>query len=658
MSKFSEKRAVNDIRLLALDMIDEAGTGHPGIALGAAPIVYSVIANNLVMDIEKKDWFNRDRFVMSAGHGSALLYATLFACCDDYSIDDLKNFRKLDSVTPGHPAYDLDHRIEVTTGPLGEGFATAVGMAMASKYLASTFNKKKETIFDYNVFALVSDGDLMEGISYEAMSLAGTMQLDNLIVLYDSNNISVDGDIEDTFTESVIDRFAASDWDVIHVKNGDSVKEIDSAIEKAMKNKRPTLIGVDTIIGIYSENEDTNKVHSGPLKKEDLDNIRQELGGLGAFCFDNDNMKALRLKVKTRCLDFYRDWYSDYELYMANLEKDVDKDKINSIINNEDVTLRIDKVVDTSKLFEERTMREINYQLMNVIASFVPGFIGGSADLAASTKTYLKGQGDFTLDNYSGRNIPFGVRENAMGAILNGLALCNLRPFGSTYLTFADYLKPSIRESAMMKLPVTYIFTHDSILNGQDGATHQPIEQLGMLRSIPDLDVYRPCDYKELIGSWNRILSKGEAAALVLSKGHNDTLEYTNVNGIKYGGYVISEVKTRLDVILIATGSEVQLAMKIKDELLKNYIEARVVSVPNLKTFLEQEEDYIDQVLPKKYKKVVIEYSNDPNWYRFVDSPTDIININHFGKSATADELVKDFELDITSLVIKIKNSI
>ena len=654
--KLNEKKIINEIRMLSLDMIDNAKSGHPGIALDFAPTIYTLLAYHLKFDLERKAWCNRDRLVLSAGHGSALLYSALYYLLDEYTIDDLKNFRHIGSNTPGHPEYNLNNRIEVTAGPLGEGFATSVGMAIGEKYLESTFNRKKNKVFDYNIYTIVSDGDLMEGVSYEAASLAGNLGLNNLIVLYDSNEVTADGRLEKSNIESVSERFKAMDWDVITVKNSESIGEISSAIEKAKKSKKPVLIEVQSTIGKYSKYEGTSKIHSN-LEKEDLEEIREKLKANKPFVIDEEVRNNILEFIKDGTSDYYKDWYSEYEMFIANAT-DSEKDALDLVIEKDKIVLDIEAVIDSSKIFEDKMMRDINYQIMNVIGSFVPSFVGGSADLLCSTKTFLKGKKEFNYDDYSGKNIYFGVRENAMAAVLNGLALTNLRPFGSTFLTFSDYMKPSIRMSAMMNLPVTYIFTHDSIRVGEDGATHQPIEQLGMLRSIPNFTVYRPCDYKELIGSWSNILKEGKPAALVLPRGHNDTLKHSSAKKVARGGYIVSEVKTRLDVILIASGSEVDLAMQIKDELLKNYIEARVVSMPNLNTFLKQDKDYQEQVLPTGYRRMVIELSNDANWYKLIKSEEDFIGVNTFGKSGSEKDVLSYFELDMTDLVIKIKNSL
>lgn len=656
MSKINEKRMIDDIRLLSLDVINTAKSGHPGIALSAAPMLYTLFANHMVYDLDNPNWPNRDRFIMSAGHGSALLYSTLYAITEDFTLDELKKFRHINSSTKGHPELNIDKRIETTTGALGQGFATAVGMSIAEKHLESKYNTKKITLFNYNIYVLCSDGDLMEGISYEAAALAGNYKLNNLIVLYDANKMTLDGPLDKEYNDRLADMYVALGWNVLVVKNGDKVSEINKALNEANKSKLPTLIIINTILGKNSIYENTNKIH-GKLDSDDLEEIRTKLKGNAPFTVDEENMQNIRKKVRERNSAIYTEWVQDYKKYQSE-SSDKEKENLKDLINNEDIILNLDKVIDREKLFLDKPMRDINFQIMNVISAFIDRFIGGSADLSLSTKTYLKNGGDYNKDNYCGKNISFGVRENAMGAILNGIALTNIRCFGSTFLTFADYLKPSLRNTAIMNLPVTYIFTHDTILIGQDGKTHQPIEQLAMLRTIPNLDVYRPCDYKELIGAWQLILKNKRPSALVISKNPTESYKYTSTEEIALGGYVISEVKNRLDVILIASGSEVTLAMKLKQELLKNFIEARIVSMPNINEFLKQSKEYQNQVLPKGYKRMVIEFSNDPTYYKLVKSDDDIINIKTFGKSATEEELLQEFELDLASIVIKIKNSI
>ena len=656
MSKFNEKKMVDEIRLLALDMINNAKSGHPGIVLSAAPMLYTLFTNHMVYDINNPNWCNRDRFVLSAGHGSALLYATLYATTEDFTIEELKKFRKINSTTPGHPELNISKRIESTTGALGQGFATAVGMAIAEKYLEEKYNTKKSTLFNYNIYCLCGDGDLMEGVSYEAAAFAGENKLNNIIALYDANKMTLDGALDKEYNTRIGQMYTALGWEVIVVKDGNKISEIDKALDEATKSKKPVLIIVNTILGKYSEYENTNKIH-GKLDEEDLEQIRVKLKGEKPFYINEENLEILRNIVKKRNASAYEDWYEDYKTYIENLS-DKEQEELNDYINDEEILLNLDTVIDKEKLFIDKPMRDINFQVMNVIGTFIDRFIGGSADLSSSTKTYLKNGGDFGIQNYKGKNIPFGIREHAMGAMLNGLALTNFRVFGSTFLTFADYLKPAIRNSALMNLPVTYIFTHDSITIGQDGATHQPIEQLAMLRSIPNFDVYRPCDYKELIGSWNLILKNKRPAALIVSKNRTESYKYTSIEEVSLGGYVISEVKNRLDLILIASGAELTLAMKIKQELLKNFIEARIVSMPNINEFFKQSKEYQNQVLPKGYKRMVLEFSNDPTLYRLVKNEDDIINIKRFGKSGTPEEILQEFELDISSIIIKIKNNL
>ena len=658
MSKFNEKLVVNNIRSLGIDMIHEATSGHPGIVLGASPIIYTLFAHHMKFHTGYPNWCNRDRFVLSAGHGSAMLYATLFMNGYDYTIDDLKAFRSLGSITPGHPEYNINLGIEMTTGPLGQGLGTAVGMAIAEKYLEKTFNTKKHKIFDYKIYALCGEGDLMEGISYEAVSLASNLKLNNLIVLYDANKITLDGNAKLSFNENIMDRFENMGWNVLEVSNGENIHEISRMIKWAKHSKKPTIIQINTTIGKYSKLENTNKVHGTPLEEDDIKEIKKKLKiNDTPFDYDIKNKEEYLKYIEEKNKKQYNEWKIIFDEYIIDKETKL-KDSLLSIINNEQILIKLEKLIDVNNISNDLSMREINSLIMNTISNYIPEFIGGSADTVSSTKTYLKEKGDFNSKNYTGKNIYYGIREHAMASSTNGIALSNLRPFASTFLTFADYMKPSIRLSALMDIPSTFIFTHDSINIGQDGPTHQPIEQLGMLRSIPNFTVYRPCDKKELIGCWNLILEQSKPCALIISRNKSKEIKYTSPSYVKYGGYVIHEFENKLDLIILASGTEVNIALstarKLKEE---DHIEARIISVPNLNTLLNQDPNYLKELLPKNIKKYVIEYSNDTMWYQ-LDKEINLINMKSFGTSAKSENVIKHFELDEDSIYNKIKNDL
>lgn len=658
MSKFNEKLVVNNIRSLGIDMIHEANSGHPGIVLGASPIIYTLFAHHMKFHTGYPNWCNRDRFVLSAGHGSAMLYATLFMNGYDYTIDDLKAFRSLDSITPGHPEYNINLGIEMTTGPLGQGLGTAVGMAIAEKYLEKTFNTKKHKIFDYKIYALCGEGDLMEGISYEAVSLASNLKLNNLIVLYDANKITLDGNAKLSFNENIMDRFENMGWNVLEVSNGENIHEISRMIKWAKHSKKPTIIQINTTIGKYSKLENTNKVHGTPLEEDDIKEIKKKLKiNDTPFDYDIKNKEEYLKYIEEKNKKQYNEWKIIFDEYIIDKETKL-KDSLLSIINNEQILIKLEKLIDVNNISNDLSMREINSLIMNTISNYIPEFIGGSADTVSSTKTYLKEKGDFNSKNYTGKNIYYGIREHAMASSTNGIALSNLRPFASTFLTFADYMKPSIRLSALMDIPSTFIFTHDSINIGQDGPTHQPIEQLGMLRSIPNFTVYRPCDKKELIGCWNLILEQSKPCALIISRNKSKEIKYTSPSYVKYGGYVIHEFENKLDLIILASGTEVNIALstarKLKEE---DHIESRIISVPNLNTLLNQDPNYLKELLPKNIKKYVIEYSNDTMWYQ-LDKEINLINMKSFGTSAKSEDVIKHFELDEDSIYNKIKNDL
>lgn len=658
MSKFNEKLVVNNIRSLGIDMIHEANSGHPGILLGASPIIYTLFAHHMKFHTGYPNWCNRDRFVLSAGHGSAMLYATLFMNGYDYTIDDLKAFRSLGSITPGHPEYNINLGIEMTTGPLGQGLGTAVGMAIAEKYLEKTFNTKKHKIFDYKIYALCGEGDLMEGISYEAVSLASNLKLNNLIVLYDANKITLDGNAKLSFNENIMDRFENMGWNVLEVSNGENIHEISRMIKWAKHSKKPTIIQINTTIGKYSKLENTNKVHGTPLEEDDIKEIKKKLKiNDTPFDYDIKNKEEYLKYIEEKNKKQYNEWKIIFDEYIIDKETKL-KDSLLSIINNEQILIKLEKLIDVNNISNDLSMREINSLIMNTISNYIPEFIGGSADTVSSTKTYLKEKGDFNSKNYTGKNIYYGIREHAMASSTNGIALSNLRPFASTFLTFADYMKPSIRLSALMDIPSTFIFTHDSINIGQDGPTHQPIEQLGMLRSIPNFTVYRPSDKKELIGCWNLILEQSKPCALIISRNKSKEIKYTSPSYVKYGGYVIHEFENKLDLIILASGTEVNIALstarKLKEE---DHIEARIISVPNLNTLLNQDSNYLKELLPKNIKKYVIEYSNDTMWYQ-LDKEINLINMKSFGTSAKSEDVIKHFELDEDSIYNKIKNDL
>jgi transketolase len=658
----NEMKIIDTIRALGIDMIDAAGSGHPGIVLGAAPILYTLYAKHMNVNPKDVEWINRDRFIMSAGHGSALLYATLFLAGFDLSIDDLKGFRQIDSKTPGHPEYMVTPGVDMSTGPLGQGIASAVGIAMAERYLATRYNIKKKNIFDpnksifnYYTYVLCSDGDLMEGISYEAASLAGTLGLNKLIVLYDSNNISLDGSTSKTFNEDVLERFKALGWHTQLVKNGEDINAIDKAIKKAKDNLgKPSIIEIKTIIGKGSINEGKNVVHGSALSKEDIEQLKNKLGIRNIpFAISQDATDTFRKMINDRINANYNTWTENYKVYMEQAS-DIVKKEINDLLNK-NYLLDIQSLMWQFDENLKEATRETNGKVLNVIANNLHNFIGGSADLASSTKTYLTEFKDYSKDSYDGKNIWFGVREHAMGAILNGLSLSGFRTFGSTFLSFSDYMKPAIRLACMMNLPVTYIFTHDSINIGSDGPTHQPIEQLAMLRSIPNLDVYRPADAKEVVGSWQTILKNDNPSAIVLSRAEVGLQKGTNISEVEKGAYVVKGEKERLDGIIIATGSEVELATKASEELLKRGIDIRVISMPSMSLYLKQPKTYQDELFPIGIKKIVIEASSSFGWHRFVYNEKYLITIDTFGKSGSKQDILKKFEFNIEAVTSKIE---
>jgi transketolase len=659
-----DNRTIDILKGLTIDMVQNAHGGHLGIGLSAAPTMFTLFSKHLKVHPSVYNWVNRDRFIMSAGHGSALLYATMFLSGYQLTIEDLKNYRRINSKTPGHPEIST-MGVDFTTGALGEGFASSIGVAMGEKILEEKYNKKPKNKFDkktqklidYYTYVLVSDGDLMEGISYEAASFAGNYKLGKLIVLYDANKSSMDSKTEVTFNEDVLGRFSSMGWHTEHVKNGNSVKEIDKAITEAKKNPKPSIIKIDTIIGNGSKYQGTNKIHSGELEKDDFDAIRKKLKLEGApFTIIKEPAENLRNSVVNRGIKEYEAWekiYADYKLEMNN---DQIKEFENLPYNKLKVdltTINVDVDYDSKEL-----LRDSNAKIMNIVSNTVSNFIGGSADTVTSTKTYLSGKDDFSDKNYLGKNIYFGVRENAMGAILNGLAVSGFRPFGSTFLAFSDYLKPSIRMGALMNLPVTYIFTHDSITVGSDGPTHQPVEQLSALRAMPNLNVYRPADIKELVGTWNCIINDGKPAVISLARTEVKPQKNSKPLMVDKGAYILEDSDDTVDLVIIATGAEVQVAVSIKDRLRASGVNSRIISMPCMEKFLDQSEGYQVELFPAGAKVFVLEYGSSLGWEKFVESSDYLLTVDKFGKSGSKDEVLNYCEVDLESMLERIKSLI
>lgn len=648
----NEKKIIDQIRCLGIDMIDNAHSGHPGIVLGAAPIIYTLYAHHMNIDVQNPDYFNRDRFIMSAGHGSALLYATLYMSGFPISLDDLKNFRKLSSITPGHPEYKITPGVDATTGPLGEGIAMGVGMAMAEANLRNRFKSKKDLI-NYYTYVLVSDGDLMEGVSYEAASLAGILKLNKLIVLYDSNNVCLDGKTNKTFNDNISMRFISLGWNVITVQDGENFSEIDKAITEAKNSSdKPTLIEIKTVIGKYSKLEGTNLVHGKPLTKEDLSSIKAKLEVRDIpFQVSQRAVDEMQALINSRCKKLN-------EKFLKNVDSlsSEEKNELEMFMSNDKTIDLKDFVYDIPESLEE-SPRDTSSKILNYIVNKNSLLIGGSADLFSANKTYINDGGDFSSENYLGKNIFFGVREHAMGAIANGLALSGFRPYISTFLSFSDFLKPAIRLGCMMKLPIVYIFTHDSISVGEDGPTHQPVEQLLGLRSIPNMEVFRPADANEVIGSYKTILEKiNTPATISLSRNKLPILENTKANLVEKGGYVVLDTMKAPSAIVISCGEELHEVLKAAKDLLSKGIFIRVVSMPNLERFLRQDAEYIDSVLPVEIRKIAVEAEPDYLWNKIIFNSKNIISLNSFGMSASKDDIYKLFGFDYKSLEEKIEN--
>lgn len=662
MSNNIDIKSVNSIRVLAADAIQKANSGHPGLPLGSAPMAYELWAKHMNHNPSNPKWENRDRFILSGGHGSALLYSLLHFFGYGITIDDMKNFRQLGSKTPGHPEYGHTVGVEATTGPLGAGMAMAVGMAMAEKHLSAVFNKENYPVVDHYTYVLGGDGCMMEGISYEAFSLAGTLGLEKLIVLYDSNNISIEGDTNIAFRENVRQRFEAFGFHTQLVEDGNDLDAIGKAIESAKAEKtRPSMIEIKTKIGAgCPAKEGKASAHGEPLGAENIAAMRENLGiaDNGPFVIDQDvydNFAEIakgKAEVEDAWHELFDNYCKAYPEMKALWDKYYDSDNAKCLYDMDEFWNSFDKPEAT---------RNVSGKLLNILKDIVPNMFGGAADLAPSTKTNMKDAGDFSKENPSGKNLHFGIREIAMAAIGNGIALHGgLRPYVSTFFVFSDYVKPMARLSSLMNLPLTYVLTHDSIGVGEDGPTHEPIEQLAMLRAMPNFHVYRPADATECAAAWYHALNnKTTPTALVLSRQNLPQLDGSSPEALK-GGYILEDSEKDVpDAIIIATGSEVSLAVEAKKELITDGIDVRVVSMPCMDIFNEQSAEYKEQILPKAVRaRVGVEALSEFGWGKYLGLDGEFIGMNSFGASAPGGQLFEHFGITKDAVVAAVKRTL
>lgn len=652
-----KNKTINTIRVLAAESIQAANSGHPGLPLGAAPAAFTLWAEHLKHNPKNPNWLNRDRFVLSAGHGSALLYTLLHLFQYGLTVEDLKNFRQEGSLTPGHPEYQHTTGVEMTTGPLGQGIASAVGMAMAERHLATHFNRPGYEIVDHYTYALVGDGCLMEGISYEAASLAGCLNLDKLIVLYDSNQITIEGDTSIAFTESVHERFKAHGFSTFVVEDGNDIEAISKAIEAAKASPHPSLIEIKTIIGYgCATRQGTPSAHGEPLGEANLSEMKAFFNHPDTPFYVAPDVTAYMNDVVAQLESYENDWSKTFEAYSKAYPKLAHQWHLWH--HHEEVNLE-DLYANYSDVSKSLATRQASYEVINTLSQRVPNLIGGSADLAPSTKTYMNNLGDFSAQDYSGKNLHFGIREHAMAAIANGLALHGgLKTFCSTFFVFSDYMKNSMRLAALMKLPVTYVLTHDSIGVGEDGPTHQPIEHLAMLRSMPNMITFRPADAKETIAAWEYALnSKDEPVSIVLSRQNLPYLAHTGAKA-HYGAYSIGTIKPEeADVLLIATGSETHLIEKAAQLLETEGIKAAAISMPSMDVFEKQSLDYKNSILPPtQTKRIAVEALSSFGWHKYTGLEGKVIALDHFGESAPAPLLFEKYGFTVEHIVEEAKN--
>lgn len=644
--------SIATIRSLGIDTINKANSGHPGMVLGSAPALYTLFNKELNIYNKEENWINRDRFVLASGHASALLYSLLHLDGFDVTIDDLKNFRQLHSRTPGHPEIEMTHGVDASSGPLGQGIPMATGMAMAEKFLASQYNKENFDIIDHYTYVLCGDGDMQEGVTYEAASLAGHLSLGKLIVLYDANKVTLDGPLSMSFSENVKKRYEACNWQVIEVKDGNDIQEIHKAIKKGKKEQyKPTLIIVNTVIGFGSANQGTNKVHGAPLGKEDGKNTKLSYGfDHEEFYVPEEVYEDFKKSIK-RGKSKFNKWNKLFKEYKNQYPQEAKQ--LEDAIDGK-YTLDVEEIIKNYPAGHNDATRNTSLEIIQEVAKQNPTFLSGTADLASSTKTQIKGQNNFSVEDYSGRNLVFGIREFAMVAILNGMTLHKgVKVSAGGFLVFSDYFKAAVRMSCLMKLPIILPLSHDSIAVGEDGPTHQPIEQFAMLRSIPNMHVIRPADAVEMAAAWKlAIESKENPTALILTRQNVETMVGSSVEGVSKGAYIIGKEEKQCDAIIIASGSEVNLAMNAKTELLKKGIDVRVVSMPCQEIFDQQDKAYKQSVLPNDVRKrLSVEMASSFGWHKYVGLDGIVMSIDEFGRSAPANQVIESFGFTVDKVV-------
>ena len=645
--------SIATIRSLGIDMINKANSGHPGMVLGSAPALYSLFTKEYKVFPAHSQWINRDRFVLASGHASSLLYSLLHLSGFQVSMDDLKQFRQWGSCTPGHPEVELTDGVDASSGPLGQGIPMAVGMAMAEAFLATRYNKKNYPVIDHYTYVLCGDGDMQEGVTYEASSLAGHLSLGKLIVLYDANNVTLDGPLNYSFSEDVKKRYESMNWQVICVQDGNDYEAIAKAIKKAKKEVyKPTLIIVNTIIGFGSRNQGTSKVHGAPLGEEDGQYAKRQYG----FEYDNffvpeEVYDDFKTNVFHRGKHAYNKWNKMMDTYKTEYPELYQE--LFQNINDEysfDETAFIEEYQDG---ISEAT-RVTSEKLINAIAAQNPTFLSGTADLASSTKTIIKNAERFSCENYGGRNLFFGIREFAMVAIMNGMTLHKgIKVAAGGFMVFSDYFKAALRMACLMKLPIILPLSHDSIAVGEDGPTHQPVEQLAMLRSMPNIQVIRAADAYEMCGAWKKAVETNDCpTALILTRQNVTNFTHATYEDVCHGAYVVSQEKDNLDGIIIATGSEVELAMQAQKALLEQGKDVRVVSMPSMELFDQQDDSYKEKVLPKHIRKrLAVEMACDFGWHKYVGLDGKVISVNQFGASAPANIVIQKYGFTVENIV-------